>query len=790
MLRKRLSELRERNPQVFLLDIVETAPLEEYLRQQGVLSDSDSVVSVTKAGEGNMNCVVRVRTERGSLVVKQARPWVEKYSQFEAPWDRACREAEFYTRVCCRPRLARLLPKLSRFDSSSRLLILEDLGEGGDYSSVYGGDRFTVGEIQALADFLSELHASFQGADGDGTGSNREMRELNHAHCFRIPLEPNNGLDLDAITVGLAALADELRSDESYTAEVERLGREVYLADGQHLVHGDFFPGSVLRTPGGPRVIDPEFCHWGRPEYDVGVFLAHLVLSDQPPEIQRAWVDGYRVGPGFDLGLMRGLAGVEMMRRLIGYAQLPLVRDLAWKRRILRCSREWVLNRDLAWEGDDGPLCSMDRRTFFGLGTAWVGGVLAGGWSTGLARAAEVRVDARARAERVQGLIVGSAIGDALGGPIEFQSRERVQTLVKPPKVWAVGEVLDAQARAAAVARLGLRSYVDLRPGTESYGQWNVGSLPGTITDDTRHKLVLFHALRRASARRQWPLTVKDLAQSYLDWPGTSAVVGHVGYEALAKDWLEEWQLGARWVLGGRDMSIALPPERMWQGLATCCGQMTLLPLAALYPGEPVEAYLAAYRLGFFDNGIGKDLNAALVAALAQALVTPIESGGTRLAFESVLRVMRETDPLRFRQIRWSERAVDRWLNLALRLARAAEGQPARLFASLEKEFEHTTKWEAQVPFVVTFACLELAEYDAMAALQLSMEWGHDTDSYAQLVAAFAGALLGVSTFRTKWQEAVIGRLKVDHGVDLVEESGFLSRARAEAGDRPLVGEP
>lgn len=389
--------------------------------------------------------------------------------------------------------------------------------------------------------------------------------------------------------------------------------------------------------------------------------------------------------------------------------------------------------------------------------------------------------------DRVRGLLFGSALGDAIGGPIEFQSREAVQTLADPPKAWRVGEKLDAAARSAAAARLKLRPYLPLRPGTESYGQWNAASPPGTITDDTRHKLVLLHSLHAVHKAGRWPLGVGDLAKSYLEWPLTPAVVGREGYEALAADWLEEWQLAARWVLGGRDLSNALPPARMWQSLPTCSGQMTLLPIAALFPGQPEKAYLAAYHLGFFDNGFGKDLNAALVAGLAEALATPVARGGESAAFSRVLGAMRKTDPLRFGQIRWSERAVDRWLDLALRFAREAKGEPARLFALLEAEFARTTKWEAQVPFVVAFSCLALAEYDARAALQLSVEWGHDTDSYAQLVGAFAGALHGAEPFPADWLRNVGARLWADHGVDLEEECRFLAGLQTLAQSRTLV---
>jgi ADP-ribosylglycohydrolase len=390
-------------------------------------------------------------------------------------------------------------------------------------------------------------------------------------------------------------------------------------------------------------------------------------------------------------------------------------------------------------------------------------------------------------AERIRGLVFGSAIGDALGGPIEFQSRERVQQLEHPPKVWQEGEKLDANARASAAARLRLRPYSPLRPGTESYGQWNHDSPPGTITDDTRHKLVLLLALHGAEARGTWPVTVHSLARAYLEWPETRAVMGKPGYEALAKDWLEEWQFAARWVLGERDLERALPPERMWQSLPTVCGQMTLLPLAAIDAGQPERAYRAAYELWFFDNGLGKDLNAAIVAGLSVALTTPLPVDGARSAFEAIFAAMRRTDPFRFGKIRWSERAVDRWLNLALRLARSAQGEPARLFDALERQFALSTKWEAQVAFVVAISCLEIADYHPLAALQLSLEWGHDSDSYAQLVGAFVGAVHGDALFPKAWAHAVESRLLADHKVDLEQECRFLSRVHEKANERKLV---
>ena len=80
------------------------------------------------------------------------------------------------------------------------------------------------------------------------------------------------------------------------------------------------------------------------------------------------------------------------------------------------------------------------------------------------------------------------------------------------------------------------------------------------------------------------------------------------------------------------------------------------------------------------------------------------------------------------------------------------------------------------MPFVLTFSCLHLANYDPLAALQLSTEWGHDTDSYASLLGAFIGAKHGVGLFPAHLRQPVHQRLIADFGIDLATEAQFLSR--------------
>lgn len=413
-------------------------------------------------------------------------------------------------------------------------------------------------------------------------------------------------------------------------------------------------------------------------------------------------------------------------------------------------------------------------------------GFLAGSLACGTRLLADNELDI---GDRIRGLLYGTMLGDAFGGPIEFQPKEAAQNLAQPSKHWLSTDQLDQAAKLAAAERLVLRPYAPLRPLPESYGHWRADAPPGTITDDSRWKLLLLHMLARAEKEGSWPISERALAQAILDWPNSDSAKTHPEYAPLVADWLEEYQISARWILGERDLKIAGPPQRMWVSLPTCMGQMVFPPLAALFAGEPERAYRTAHALGWIDNGFGRDLNAALVAGLAAALVAPSEGMSPRQAWEPVLRALLQTDPYGYGKVRWTQRAADRWFGVAKNMAKEARGRPAELFRALEAEFQYTTKWEAQVPFVVIFSCLEIADYDPLCALQLSMEWGHDTDSYPQLLGAFIGALHGSQLFRREWRETLAARLKDDFAVDIEEQCRLLSRLREKAKTREMVRE-
>lgn len=344
------AEFRQLFPAIYFLDSDDLGPLTAYLAASGRLAPGETLVSAEKAGEGNMNCAVRVRTSMGSFILKQSRPWLEKYPQIAAPFDRALVEGRFYRLVASSPTVAGRMPRLLWMDEQARLLALEDLGSASDFFPLYARD-ITLSEetLTDLVAYLSALHGLAPGSEAEREGlANRDMRALNHEHIFALPLRAENGLDLDAYTgtPGLAAVAHSLKTDAAYVRVVSTLGERYRQGSGDSLLHGDFFPGSFLRTAVGVRVIDPEFCFCGDAEYDLGIFAAHLLLAGEPTERAEQVLRLYQPPAGAKISpeLARQYAGVEIMRRLIGVAQISTLRaDLAQKSAWLELSRRLVL---------------------------------------------------------------------------------------------------------------------------------------------------------------------------------------------------------------------------------------------------------------------------------------------------------------------------------------------------------------------------------------------------------------------------------------------------------------
>lgn len=342
--------------------------------------------------------------------------------------------------------------------------------------------------------------------------------------------------------------------------------------------------------------------------------------------------------------------------------------------------------------------------------------------------------------QKVEGMLLGSVIGDAAGAPYEFYypaQRSR----------WTTSNTqLDETGLKALKNRFTLADHFRK---ASSFGPWRDYAQRGTITDDTRLKIIFFNALRH-----QPEINSTHLAKEILNFENRLPESS----QPMCNDWLEELKQAARWQLGHR--SDALPADRLWAGTPGNLGQMALIPLAALSTNDLSKTYQKAWELDFLDHGLARDINAAIITGLATAL----RPGAS---WQSIEAAMLTTDPYDYGNSRYGKRALEHWLELAHQMVEKANGNAAELFCSLEENLQAQYWWECWVPLVVVFACAEVAEYEPLAAMQLCIEFGHDTDSYTQLMGAFMGALHGPDIFPTNMKQLIDHRLQTDYKVHL-----------------------
>ena len=68
-----------------------------YLKDEVLFLEDNEVVERTEIpGEGNMNVVLRVQTNLRSIILKQTRPYLNKFPNISAPIKRIEVEKEFY----------------------------------------------------------------------------------------------------------------------------------------------------------------------------------------------------------------------------------------------------------------------------------------------------------------------------------------------------------------------------------------------------------------------------------------------------------------------------------------------------------------------------------------------------------------------------------------------------------------------------------------------------------------------------------------------------------------------
>ncbi|MFD8234490.1 ADP-ribosylglycohydrolase family protein [Streptomyces sp. NPDC059696] len=318
--------------------------------------------------------------------------------------------------------------------------------------------------------------------------------------------------------------------------------------------------------------------------------------------------------------------------------------------------------------------------------------------------------------ERITGALVGAAVGDALGGPVEGYSPEQILERHGGRVHGVVGPWHGDDWRTA-------------RP----LAPYHKGD--GHVTDDT----LMTHALVRVYAR------VRDHLDAY-------AIADHLVPDLMTEPrWIPELEtealplqrifLAEKWLVTRIHYGHADPREAGTGNIVNCGAAMYMAPVGLVNAADPRAAYAEALDIaGAHQSSYGREAAGVLAAAVAAACTpgaTPdsvvarclsLAKDGTRAAIERVCEeASRHTDfESALRPLREAVAPYDT-VGPDYRSPSLGARRPSRLHAIEE--------------LPVALGMVVVARGDYRHAVLGAVNYGRDCDSIATMAGALAGAL-------------------------------------------------
>lgn len=381
-----------------------------------------------------------------------------------------------------------------------------------------------------------------------------------------------------------------------------------------------------------------------------------------------------------------------------------------------------------------------------------------------VSRQSDAAIDSADYADKVLGAVVGSAIGDAMGAPVEMWHRSQI------------------------VARYGyIHAPLPVLRERSPEGPW-AGYLPvGATTDDTRWKYLFTQYVERHPTN--WPQPSHLAGYIHELYRREFADLGQLSTTEAAPlerelthlAWLQEWSRVADAYLSGDIDRYVQAVNRFYGGEMSCAGMLYAPMVGLLRPGQPDTAYRIAYDLALFDIGYARDLS-ALSAAFTAAAMQP----GTD--FERPFAVHSEVDPLGYFDSRLLGRFGYRIYDKAVLIARAAHsvsrvdsslsvpvefrGTPLeysrRSYAyRLLEEAQQEIAFHAGEIYLIVLTGLQYGRGDFATTMEFITNFGRDNDTAAALAGMMLGAQLGYAALPPALTAAVEQTNREQLGIDL-----------------------
>ncbi|MER6718788.1 ADP-ribosylglycohydrolase family protein [Streptomyces halstedii] len=339
--------------------------------------------------------------------------------------------------------------------------------------------------------------------------------------------------------------------------------------------------------------------------------------------------------------------------------------------------------------------------------------------------------------DRVTGALVGAAVGDALGGPVEGWTPEQI-----------------AERHGGRVTGVVGPWYGDDWRTARPIAPYHKGD--GHVTDDT----LMTHALVR----------VYEAVRDHLD---AYAVADHLVPDLMSRPrWIPELEaealplqrifLAEKWIVTRLHYGHADPREAGTGNIVNCGAAMYMAPVGLVNAARPEAAYAEALDVaGAHQSSYGREAAGVLAAAVAAACApgaTPasvvetclaLAKDGTRTAIEAVCEVaVRHQD---------FESALG-----PLRAAVAPFDTVGPHYRDPSLGARRPSRLHAIEELPIALGMLLVGGGDYRRTVLGAVNYGRDCDSIATMGGAIAGALHGEAAVPGAWAKTVADASRLD----------------------------
>ncbi|XP_076933269.1 methylthioribose kinase-like [Bidens hawaiensis] len=242
-------------------------------------------LKIKEVGDGNLNFVYIVISPSGSVVIKQAVPYVRLIGE---SWPLAKERSYFEATALKRQHelCPKHVPEVYHFDRSMSLIGMRYIEPPHIIlrKGLVSGVKYPL-----LAEHMSEFMANtlfytsllyltttqHKRAVAEFCG-NVEICRLTEQVVFSDPykISEHNRWTSPYLDGDVEAI----RNDKELKVEVAEL-KSMFCERTQALIHGDLHTSSVMVTQDSTQVIDPEFSFYGPMGFDIGAFIGNLFLA-------------------------------------------------------------------------------------------------------------------------------------------------------------------------------------------------------------------------------------------------------------------------------------------------------------------------------------------------------------------------------------------------------------------------------------------------------------------------------------------------------------------------------